>query len=53
MVPDDVRGRVAVYRGEIDKRLSRHRFVGSVYIHRHLGHNFSQIFDLVGKVSDP
>ena len=30
-VPDDVRGRVAVYLGEIDKRLSRHRFAGSVY----------------------
>lgn len=30
-VPDDVRARVAVYLGEIDKRLSPHLFAGSIY----------------------
>lgn len=30
-VPDDVRARVAVFLDEIDNRLSRHRFSGSVY----------------------
>jgi hypothetical protein len=30
-VPDDVRARVAVFMDEIDKRLSNHRFAGSVY----------------------
>jgi len=30
-VPDDVRARVAVFLDEIDNRLSKHRFSGSVY----------------------
>jgi tetratricopeptide (TPR) repeat protein len=30
-VPDDVRARVAVFLDDIDDRLSKHRFSGSVY----------------------